>query len=61
MEAALSSGTAKPITMNDFKKALKDVRPSTRAWFDLAKNYAMFANEGGMYDDLLAYIKENKF
>jgi SpoVK/Ycf46/Vps4 family AAA+-type ATPase len=61
MEAALNSGTAKPIAMTDFKKALKDVRPSTRAWFDLAKNYAMFANEGGMYDDLLAYIKENKF
>ena len=61
MEAALNSGTAKPIAMADFKKALKDVKPSTRAWFDLARNYAMFANEGGMYDELLAYIKENKF
>jgi len=60
MEDALKSGTARPIAMADFKKALKDVRPTTRQWFELAKNYAMFANEGGMYDDLLAYIKEHK-
>lgn len=60
MEDALKSGTARPITMADFKKALRDVRPTTRQWFDLAKNYAMFANEGGVYDDLLAYIKEHK-
>lgn len=60
MEDALRSGTARPIAMTDFKKALKDVRPTTRQWFDLAKNYAMFANEGGVYDDLLAYIKEHK-
>jgi AAA+ superfamily predicted ATPase len=61
MEDALRSGTARPITTADFKKALKEVRPTTRAWFDLAKNYAMFANEGGAYDELLAYIKEQKF
>jgi SpoVK/Ycf46/Vps4 family AAA+-type ATPase len=60
MEEALRSGTARPITMADFKRALKDVKPSTRPWFDLAKNYAMFANEGGMYDDLLTFIKEHK-
>jgi AAA+ superfamily predicted ATPase len=60
MEDALKSGTARPIAMTDFKRALKDVRPTTRQWFDLAKNYAMFANEGGVYDDLLAYIKEHK-
>jgi AAA+ superfamily predicted ATPase len=61
MEDALNSGTARAINMGDFRKALKDVRASTRAWFDLAKNYAMFANEGGAYDELLEYIKENKF
>jgi AAA+ superfamily predicted ATPase len=60
MEDALKSGTVRPIAMSDFKKALKDVRPTTRQWFDLAKNYAMFANEGGVYDDLLAYVKEHK-
>jgi len=39
---------------------LKDVRPSTTAWFDTARNYALFANEGGIYDDLLAYMRANK-
>jgi AAA+ superfamily predicted ATPase len=61
MEDALRTGEARPITMAEFKKALKEIRPSTRPWFDLAKNYAMFANEGGAYDELLAYIKEQKF
>ena len=43
-----------------FQRALKEVRPSTRPWFEMARNYAMFANEGGMYDDLLAYMRQNK-
>jgi len=61
MEEALRSGNAKPIAGAHFKAALKELRPTTRAWFETAKNYAMFANEGGMYDDLLAYIKEHRF
>ncbi len=47
--------------MSDFTRALKEVRPSTRPWFDTARNYAMFANEGGLYDDLLTFMRENKF
>jgi hypothetical protein len=39
---------------------MREVRPSTRPWFEIARNYAMFANEGGMYDDLLEYIKANR-
>ena len=27
---------------------------------DTARNYAMFANEGGAYDDLLAYLRAQK-
>lgn len=57
LEAAVRSGRTEPITTAHFKRALKDNRPSTRAWFDTARNYAMFANEGGMYDELVAYIK----
>jgi hypothetical protein len=36
---------------------LKEIRPSTRAWFEVARNYAMFANDGGTYDDLLDYLR----
>jgi len=61
LEESLQSGTARPLTTADFKRALKEVRPSVRAWFDTARNYAMFANEGGLYDDLLAYIKARNY
>lgn len=60
MEDSLTSGAARPITMADFKKALKEIRPSARTWFETAKNYALFANEGGAYDDLLEYLRANK-
>lgn len=61
MEESLMTGKVRPLTTDDFKRALRDLRPSIRAWFDTARNYAMFANEGGMYDDLLAFIKANNY
>ena len=60
LEKSMLSGVAQPIRMDDFKKALRDVRPTTRAWLEQAKNYAMFANEDGLYDDLLAYLKARR-
>jgi SpoVK/Ycf46/Vps4 family AAA+-type ATPase len=60
MEASVSSGRTRPIGQADFKEALKDVRPSTRPWFDTARNYVMFANESGVYDELLAYMRAAK-
>jgi hypothetical protein len=32
------------------------VKPSTHEWFATARNYALHANEGGAYDDVLAYL-----
>jgi AAA+ superfamily predicted ATPase len=60
LEEAIAAGRPRPLTTNDFKRVLKEVRPSTRPWFEIARNFAMFANEGGMYDELLAYIKAHK-
>ena len=60
LESSLATGTARPIGQADFARALRDVRPSTRPWFEVARNYAMFANDGGVYDDLLAFIKRHK-
>ncbi|MGH9754606.1 MAG: AAA family ATPase [Blastocatellia bacterium] len=60
MEDSLTSGRVRPIGMNDFKKALKEIKPSTRAWFEVARNYAMFANDGGTYDELLDYLRANR-
>lgn len=58
MEESLETGNVRSISQDDFKKALREVRPSTRPWFEIAKNYALFANDGGIYDDLLEYLRE---
>ena len=52
--------TVRPISMTDFTAALKSIRPSARAWFDTARNFALFANEGGLYDDLVDYLKKQR-
>jgi transitional endoplasmic reticulum ATPase len=36
---------------------LKQIKPSTSQWFASARNYALYANEGGIYDDILDYLK----
>ena len=60
LEESLMTGRIRKITMADFRAALREVRPSTRAWFDTARNFVLFANEGGTYDDLLAYMRANR-
>ena len=63
-EAALQrsarSGALEPVSADDLEQARKEIRPSTRAWFEVAHNYALYANEGGQYDELLAYIREKR-
>ncbi|MER5888927.1 AAA family ATPase [Streptomyces sp. NPDC001941] len=63
-EAALldsaRSGTVRMINGKDLLVAARQLRPSTDAWFAAARNVAMFANDGGMYDDLVAYLKKKR-
>ena len=44
----------------DLEAAIAEVKPSLGAWFDTARNVALFANEGGAYDDLAAYLRKRK-
>lgn len=60
MESSITTGTPRRIQRADLKAALKEIRPSTGAWFETAKNFAMFANEGGVYDELLAYLRARR-
>jgi len=53
------SGVVRMIGMADFDAALREVRPSTGPWFSSARGVAMFANEGGAYDELVAYFREH--
>ena len=57
LKSALKSGIPEPITTNDLIHAAKKHHASTREWFNTARNYAMFANESGIYDEILKYIK----
>jgi SpoVK/Ycf46/Vps4 family AAA+-type ATPase len=60
MEDSIRAGKARPIRQPDFKRAMKEIKASTRTWFEMARNYALFSNEGGAYDDLLAYLRAKK-
>lgn len=57
LEDSIETGVARSISMDDFERALPEIRPSTVAWLHTARNYAQFANEGGAYDDLLEYLR----
>jgi SpoVK/Ycf46/Vps4 family AAA+-type ATPase len=54
---AMKAGIPKPLTTKDLLTAAAGVRPSTREWFATARNYALYANQGGAYDDVLQYLK----
>ena len=58
LEEALQSGIPKPITTKDLLKAVEKHKASTLDWFNTAKNYATFANQSGLYNDVLSYIKK---
>lgn len=60
LEDSVRSGEARPIRMGDLERALRDVRPSTTAWLEDARNVVLFANQGGRFDDLLAYLKQRR-
>ncbi|HEY1539592.1 MAG TPA: AAA family ATPase [Solirubrobacteraceae bacterium] len=57
---SIRSGSARPVTQKDLDRARKELSASTRPWFATAHNYALYANQDGTYDDLLAYIREHK-
>ena len=51
-------GEPRMIGPSDLEAAIGEVKPSLGAWFDTARNVALFANEGGTYDDLAAYLRK---
>lgn len=60
MAQAMRSGQVQMIDMAALQAALSQVRPSTTAWFASARNVALFANDGGAYDELLGYLKKRR-
>jgi transitional endoplasmic reticulum ATPase len=57
LREALRLGVPKPLTTKDLAAAAATVKPSTKEWFATARNYALYSNQGGVYDDILKYLK----
>jgi SpoVK/Ycf46/Vps4 family AAA+-type ATPase len=53
-------GEPRMIGLGDLEAAIAEVKPSLGSWFDTARNVALFANEGGTYDDLAAYLRKRR-
>ncbi len=57
LQAAIRSGLPTPLTTQDLLAALKQIRATTTEWFATARNHALYANQGGTYDEILKYLK----
>ena len=60
LEASFKNGIPQPLTTKDILKGVKKVKPSTKEWFRSAKNYALYANDAGLYDEILTYLNIQK-
>jgi AAA+ superfamily predicted ATPase len=60
LRASMRSGRPLPIEQSHLLDAAKLVKPSTKEWFATARNYALYSNEGGLYDDILVYLGVKK-
>jgi len=60
LNTAMKTGKVIPLSTADLIKAAGRHRPTTRAWFESAKNYAMYSNQSGLYDDVLHYLGLSK-
>ncbi|RYY62590.1 MAG: AAA family ATPase [Chitinophagaceae bacterium] len=57
LRESMKAGSIQPIGTKDLQKAVKQHRATTTEWFASARNYALYANEAGHYDDILKYLK----
>ena len=58
--ASMASGKLEPLTTKDLLKATRAHKPSTLEWLASARNYALYANESGLYDEILKYLRIKK-
>jgi transitional endoplasmic reticulum ATPase len=56
LAVAMRENRVIPITTDDLIRAAKSMQPSTKAWFESAKNYALYANQSGFYNDVLSFL-----
>lgn len=57
---AMKAGALQPLSGRDLVDAIKRHKPTVRDWFQTARNHALYANQSGLYDEVLAYMKITK-
>ena len=57
---AMRAGALQPISGRDLIEAIKQHKPTVRDWFQTARNHALYANQSGLYDEILTYMKISK-
>jgi transitional endoplasmic reticulum ATPase len=60
LRESMSKGSIQVLQTKDLLAAVKQHKPTTTEWFASARNYALYANESGLYDDILKYLKIKK-
>ncbi len=60
LRQAMRSGVPAPLTNKGLLTAIKAGRPTIKEWFSTARNYAIYSNQGGLYNDVLDYLKISK-
>jgi len=58
LREAMKKGSLVEIQTQDLQGVIKKVKPTTREWFTTARNYALYANQSGLYDDVMEYINQ---
>ena len=54
----MRTGKEIPLTQKHIQAQVATTRPSTLEWIEQATNYASFANQSGLYDELSDYIRK---
>ena len=60
LEESFKDGIPKPLSTKNLLGAANKRTASTSEWFRTAKNYALYANESGLYDSILTHLKIKK-
>ncbi len=60
LRESMIKGSIQVLTTKDLLTAVKQHKPTTSEWFASARNYALYSNESGVYDDILKYLKIKK-
>lgn len=59
IDASMAEGRDVPITQDMLVAASREVSSSVLDWLTTARNYATYSNEGGRYNEILAFLQKH--